>query len=103
MGRTVVRVIDACLGLISNLRLPVPPMAVFAGAAAAALAGKLPWEDSGKLGDQMAGGLLGGPPEPYGWPSHGGGTEYSEPRWRQSFGTACPCRHRGRWDPAAEG
>jgi hypothetical protein len=48
------------LGLISNPRLQVLLMAVFAGAAAGAVAGKLPWGDVGEIGGQVAGGLVGG-------------------------------------------
>lgn len=48
------------LGLISNPRVLVLLMAVFAGSAAGAVAGKIPWGDFGELGGQVAGGLLGG-------------------------------------------
>jgi hypothetical protein len=50
----------ALLGLISNPRLLVLLMAVFAGAAAGAVAGKLPWGDLGEIGGQVAGGSVGG-------------------------------------------
>jgi len=50
----------ALLGLISNPRLLVLLMAVFAGSAAGAVAGKLPWGDIGEIGGQVAGGLVGG-------------------------------------------
>ena len=48
------------LGLISNPRLLVLLMAVFAGASAGAVAGKLPWDEIGEIGGQIAGGLVGG-------------------------------------------
>lgn len=48
------------LGLISNPRLLVLLMAVFAGASAGGVAGRLPWGDIGEIGGQVAGGLVGG-------------------------------------------
>ena len=48
------------LGLISNPRLLVLLMAVFAGSAAGAVAGKVPWGDIGEIGGEIAGGLGGG-------------------------------------------
>ncbi len=53
-------VAGALLGLVSNPRALVLLMAVFAGSAAGAVAGKVPWGDAGELGGQAAGGLLGG-------------------------------------------
>jgi hypothetical protein len=50
----------ACLGLISNPRLLVLLMAVFAGSAAGTVAGKLPWGEIGEIGGQLIGGLVGG-------------------------------------------
>lgn len=50
----------AFLGLINNARLLVLLMAVFAGSAAGAVAGKLPWGDIGEIAGQLAGGLVGG-------------------------------------------
>ncbi len=50
----------ALLGLISNPRLLVLLMAVFAGSAAGAVAGRLPWGAVGEVGGQVAGGLVGG-------------------------------------------
>ena len=50
----------AVLGLISNPRLLVLLMAVFAGSAPGAVAGKLPWGDAGEIRGQVAGGLVGG-------------------------------------------
>ena len=52
--------VGALLGLISNPRLLVLLMAVFAGATAAAVAGKLAWGEIGEIGGQIAGGLVGG-------------------------------------------
>ncbi|MFN4261313.1 MAG: hypothetical protein ACK4RK_18670 [Gemmataceae bacterium] len=49
----------ALLGLISNPRLLVLLMAVFAGASAGAVAGKLGWGEIGEIGGQVGGGLLG--------------------------------------------
>jgi hypothetical protein len=60
VGSGVGAVGGALLGLISNPRLLVLLMAVFAGAAAGAVAGKLPWGDIGEIGGQVAGGLVGG-------------------------------------------
>ena len=48
------------LGLISNPRVLVLLMAVFAGSSAGAVAGRIPWGDLGELGGQVAGGLVGG-------------------------------------------
>ncbi len=53
-------VAGALLGLVSNPRALVLLMAVFAGSAAGAVAGKVPWGDAGELGGQAAGALLGG-------------------------------------------
>jgi hypothetical protein len=50
----------ALLGLISNPRLLVLLMAVFAGSAAGAVAGKLPWGEIGEIAGQVGGGLVGG-------------------------------------------
>lgn len=60
VGGAVGAVGGAFLGLISNPRLLVLLMAVFAGSAAGAVAGKLPWGDIGEIGGQVAGGLVGG-------------------------------------------
>ena len=47
-------------GLISNPRFLVLLMAVFAGASAGAVAGKLAWGEIGEIGGQVGGGLVGG-------------------------------------------
>jgi hypothetical protein len=60
VGGVVGGVVGALLGLISNPRLLVLLMAVFAGSAAGAVAGKLPWGDLGEICGQVAGGLMGG-------------------------------------------
>jgi hypothetical protein len=60
VGGGVGALAGALLGLISNPRTLVLLMAVFAGSAAGAVAGKLPWGDIGELGGQVAGGLVGG-------------------------------------------
>ena len=52
--------IGLLLGLISNPHLLVLVMAVFAGASAGGVAGRLPWGDVGEIGGQVAGGLIGG-------------------------------------------
>lgn len=52
--------VGAVLGRISNPRLLVLLMAVFAGSAAGGVAGKVPWGEIGELGGQLAGGLVGG-------------------------------------------
>jgi hypothetical protein len=49
----------ALLGLISNPRWLVLLMAVFAGASAGGVAGKVPWGEIGQIGGQVAGGVLG--------------------------------------------
>ena len=59
-GGVVGAVGGALLGLISNPRLLVLLMAVFAGSAAGAVAGKVPWGEVGEIGGQVAGGLVGG-------------------------------------------
>lgn len=50
----------ALLGLIRNPRWLVLLMAVFAGSAAGAVAGKVPWGALGEIGGQVVGGLVGG-------------------------------------------
>ncbi len=60
VGGVVGTVVGALLGLISNPRLLVLVMAVFAGASAGGVAGQLPWGDIGQIGGQVAGGLIGG-------------------------------------------
>lgn len=60
VGGVAGALVGALLGLISNPRLLVLLMAVFAGASAGAVAGKLPWGDVGEIGGQVAGGLIGG-------------------------------------------
>ncbi len=50
----------ALLGLISNPRVLVLLMAVFAGASAGAVAGSLPWGTVGEIGGQVAGAVVGG-------------------------------------------
>jgi hypothetical protein len=52
--------VAAALGQISNPRMLVLLMAVFAGAAAGGVAGKIPWGEIGEIGGQVAGGLVGG-------------------------------------------
>jgi hypothetical protein len=48
------------LGLISNSRVLMLLMAVFAGSAAGAVAGQIPWGVVGEIAGQVAGGLVGG-------------------------------------------
>lgn len=60
VGGVVGAVAGGLLGLVSNPRLQVLLMAMFAGAAAGAVAGKLPWGNIGEIGGQIAGGLVGG-------------------------------------------
>src|SRR5690242_11027324 len=60
VGGAVGALAGALLGLISNPRLLVLLMAVFAGSAAGAVAGKVPWGAVGEIGGQVAGGLVGG-------------------------------------------
>ena len=58
VGGVVGALVGGLLGLIRNPRLLVLLMAVFAGSAAGAVAGKLPWGDVGEIGGQIAGGLV---------------------------------------------
>jgi hypothetical protein len=60
VGGVVGAVAGGLLGLISNPRLLVLLMAVFAGSAAGAVAGKVAWGDVGEVGGQVAGALFGG-------------------------------------------
>ena len=60
VGGVVGALAGALLGLISNPRMLVLLMAVFAGSAAGAVAGKLPWGEIGEIGGQLAGALVGG-------------------------------------------
>jgi hypothetical protein len=59
VGGVVGAAVGAALGQISNPRLLVLLMAVFAGAAAGGVAGKIPWGEIGEIGGQVAGGLVG--------------------------------------------
>lgn len=60
VGGVVGALAGALLGLISNPRLLVLLMAVFAGSAAGGVAGKVPWGEIGEIGGQVAGGVVGG-------------------------------------------
>ncbi len=60
VGGVVGALAGALLGLVRRPRLLVLLMAVFAGSAAGAVAGKLAWGGIGELGGQVAGGLIGG-------------------------------------------
>jgi hypothetical protein len=60
LGGIVGALAGALLGLISNPRMLVLLMAVFAGSAAGAVAGKVPWGEIGEIGGQVAGALVGG-------------------------------------------
>jgi hypothetical protein len=60
VGGTVGAAVGALLGLINNPRLLVLLMAVFAGSAAGAVAGKVPWGDVGEMAGQAIGGATGG-------------------------------------------
>lgn len=60
VGGVIGTLAGALLGLITNPRLLVLLMAVFASSAAGGVAGKLPWGDVGDIGGQMVGGLVGG-------------------------------------------
>ena len=56
VGGAAGAICGALLGLITSPRLRVLLMAGFAGA----VAGQLPWGDVGRVGGQIAGGLVGG-------------------------------------------
>lgn len=60
IGGVIGAAVGALLGLITNAHLLVLVMAVFAGASAGGVAGRLPWGDIGEIGGQLAGGLVGG-------------------------------------------
>lgn len=60
VGGVVGALAGAFLGLISNPRLLVLLMAMFAGSAAGAVAGKVPWGEIGEIGGQVAGVVVGG-------------------------------------------
>jgi hypothetical protein len=60
VGGVIGATAGALLGFVSNPRWQILVMAVFAGAAAGAVAGKLPWGDVGEVGGQVVGGLVGG-------------------------------------------
>lgn len=60
LGGTIGAAAGGLLGLISNPRMLVLLMAVFAGSAAGAVAGKVPWGEIGEVGGQIAGGVVGG-------------------------------------------
>jgi hypothetical protein len=60
VGGVIGAVGGGLLGLISNARLLVLLMAVFAGSAAGAVAGKVAWGEVGEIGGQVAGALVGG-------------------------------------------
>jgi hypothetical protein len=51
--------VGALLGLITSPRKLVLLMAVFAGASAGAVTGRLPWGAVGEIGGQIAGGIIG--------------------------------------------
>lgn len=60
LGGGVGALAGALLGLISNPRMLVLLMAVFAGSAAGAVAGKVPWGEIGEICGQVSGALVGG-------------------------------------------
>jgi hypothetical protein len=60
LGGGIGALAGALLGLISNPRILVLLMAVFAGSAAGAVAGKVPWGEIGEICGQVAGALVGG-------------------------------------------
>jgi hypothetical protein len=60
VGGVVGAVVGGLLGLIRNPNMLVLLMAMFAGSAAGAVAGKVPWGDVGEIGGQIAGCLVGG-------------------------------------------
>jgi len=60
VGSVVGAVGGALLGLIRNPRHLVLLMAIYAGSAAGAVAGKVRWGEFGEVGGQIAGGVIGG-------------------------------------------
>lgn len=60
LGGGIGALAGALLGLITNPRLQVLLMAMFAGASGGAVAGKVPWGEAGEIGGQVVGALLGG-------------------------------------------
>ena len=59
VGGVAGAIAGGALGLITNPRVLVLLMAVFAGSAAGAVAGKVPWGELGEIGGQVAGGVVG--------------------------------------------
>lgn len=59
IGGAIGALVAVLLGLISNPRVLVLLMAVFAGATAGAVAGELAWGSIGNIGGLVVGGLLG--------------------------------------------
>jgi hypothetical protein len=59
VGGTAGAIAGPALGLVTNPRVLVLVMAMFAGAAAGAVAGKVPWGAVGEIGGQALGALLG--------------------------------------------
>jgi hypothetical protein len=72
VGGVIGALAGALLGLISNPRLLVLLMAVFAGASAGAVAGKLAWGEIGEIGGQVGAGLVAGMAGPCGCSSETG-------------------------------
>src|SRR5207244_1411943 len=60
VGGGVGAIAGALLGLIQNPRVLVLLLAVFAGSAAGAVAGRLPWGPVGEISGHAIGGLVGG-------------------------------------------
>lgn len=60
VGGVVGALAGALLSFIQNPRWLVLLMAVFAGSAAGAVTGKVPWGEIGEIGGQVIGGLIGG-------------------------------------------
>jgi hypothetical protein len=60
IGGVVGAICGALVGRITSPRLLVLLMAVFAGSSAGSVAGQLPWGDTGRIGGQATGGLIGG-------------------------------------------
>jgi hypothetical protein len=60
VGGVLGAAVGVLLGMITNPRVLVLMMAVFAGSAAGGVAGRLAWGDIGEIGGQVAGAFVGG-------------------------------------------
>jgi hypothetical protein len=100
-GGVVGALVGVFLGTIVSPRLLVLMMAVFAGSAAGAVAGKLPWHDVGEIGGQVAGGVVGA----LAWAAwlFAGGGKMPEKSTQSRVKKKTMCDRRGDWDDPIKG